>query len=810
MATGLGYRLTLTLDYPSGKYAGSVEVSLPGPVDTLSLNAAGIRPKGASVAGAPVPLHEEPEQERWTLGPFPARATTITVGFEGQVNEAGLGGLYRSRHGDGVLFTTHLAPANARSLFPCLDDPKERATVELEITTPAGPEVIFNTPLIEERREGDRVTRRFAPTPPMATYLIYLGVGHFDRYTEQEGRVTVSCLTPPGRGLEGRWAVHNARQVLREYATYYEQPYPLEKLDLVSVQDFGMGAMENWGAITFREEYLLADGSTPARSKQRIAEVVAHEIAHQWFGNLVTMARWEDIWLNESFATFVSYRLVDRLYPAWDLLGEFLSLETGGALFLDDLQTAHPIRVPLPDPKLIPEIFDAISYGKGASLLRMVEGYLGEETFRRGIVLYLREHAYGNATSEDLWDALQRVSERPVRELLRTWVERPGHPLLEVTEEAGSLTLTQRRSSLGPPLTEDPWPLPLTLSRDGRPETFLFDTRTRTLPGGEPSRWVLDPEAVAFARIAFRGPLFREVLPCWAGQPPRSRLARARDLFPLLLNGTLDREQYLAALAAFRSEPDSRVAEELLTDLRLVVVVLEDLPEVREAGLLWARAQRERFGFQARPGEGESVPVLRERLAVLLAQLDDGVARELAALFPAWDRTDPNLRSAVAIGYARTAGAEAVGPLKERIGRATTQEEVRRLVTGLMAVEDPSLLVAALDWAIDGPVGRGQLLSMLGAAALNSRGRASLWGWVRDHRAFLDELDSGSGILSRVLAYLIPLVGLGQGERVRKDLREHPFAYGAKGTREGLEQLGHFQRLRARVGAPRGSPGTPR
>ncbi len=801
--TRLGYRLSLTLDYPAGTYTGTVEVSLPGPVGTLELNAIGLRPLGAQAAGSPVPLVEEPERETWKLGPFPTPLSTVSVGFQGRVNDAGLGGLYRSRHGEGVLFTTHLAPSNARAFFPCLDDPKERATLELEITTPVGPEVVFNTPLVAERREGDRVIRRFAPTPPMATYLIYLGVGHFDRYTEREGKVTVSCLTPPGRAAEGRWAVENARQVLREYADYYGQPYPLEKLDLVSVRDFGMGAMENWGAITFREEYLLANEATPARLKQRIAEVVAHEIAHQWFGNLVTMTRWEDIWLNESFATFVSYRLVDRLYPAWDLMGEFLSLETGGALFLDDLKEAHPIRVPLPDPKLIPEIFDAISYGKGASLLRMVEGYLGEETFRRGIALYLKEHAYGNATSEDLWEALQRASEKPVKALLKTWAERPGHPLLEVSGGEDSLTLTQKRSSLGPPQPEPPWPLPLTFVRDGRAETFLFDTPTRTLPGGDPARWVLDPEAAAFARIAFLGPLFAKVLPTWRGQPARARLARARDLFPLLLNGTLTRDAYLSALATFDDEADSRVAEEVLSDLRLVLTILDGVPEVRQGILSWARAQRERWGFEGKPGEGESVPVLRERLSVLLALGDDGVARELSDRFPVWDRTDPNLRGAVAIGYAREKGPEAVGPLQERILHASDQEEVRRLAAGLMALQDPGLLGGALDWAISGPVGRGQILSLVGAAAWNVPGRSALWTWLRGHQKFLDELDAGSGILSRTLENLLPLVGLGQEERVRRDLKDQPFLYGAKGTREGLEQLAHFSRLRDRYGGPR-------
>ena len=799
----LGYRLSLTLDYPGGTYTGSVEVSLPGPVTTLELNARGITPLGATARGSPVSLVEEPEREVWKLGPFSSPISTVSVRFQGRVSEAGLAGLYRSRQGEGVLFTTHLEPTSARTLFPCLDHPKERATVELEVSTPVGPEVIFNTPVVDERREGDRVLRRFAPTPPMATYLIYLGVGHFDRYTEREGTISVSCLTPPGRAAEGRWAVENARQILRGYAEYYGQPYPLEKLDLVSVRDFGMGAMENWGAITFREEYLLVNDATPTRLKQRVVEVVAHEIAHQWFGNLVTMARWEDIWLNESFATFVSYRLVDRLYPAWDLMGEFLSLETGGALFLDDLREAHPIRVPLPDPKLIPEIFDAISYGKGASLLRMMEGYLGEEAFRRGVALYLKEHAFGNATSEDLWDALQRASDKPVRSILRTWVERTGHPLLEVSGGDGSLTLTQKRSSLDPPKTEDPWPLPLTLVRDGQPETFLFDTPDRTFPVGDPSRWVLDPEAVAFARVAFVGPLFPKVLATWPKLPARARLARARDLFPLLLNGTLDLSAYLLALATFRDEADSRVAEEVLSDLRLVLTVLEGVPAVRQGVLTWARAQRERWGFEARPGEGESVPILRERLSILLAQGDDPVARELADRFPQWDRTDPNLRSAVAIGYARVKGPGAVDPIKERILKASDQEEVRRLGTGLMALPDPTLLVGALDWAVSGPVSRGQFLSILGAAAWNGPARGAFWTWLQGHQTFLDDLDAGSGILSRALENLLPLVGLGQEEEVRRHLKDHPFRYGEKGTREGLEQLSHFSRLRERYGGPR-------
>src|SRR5256884_396006 len=356
---------------------------------------------------------------------------------------------------------------------------------------------------IEHMKEVQRLQLTFetsiprgAETPRMATYLLAFVVGPLEALDGQSRKGTkVGVRALPDRIAHGRWGLEESIRVLDYLNEYYGVPYPLEKLDHIALQDFAAGAMENWGAITYRERILLFDPATSsAQTRQNIVDVIAHETAHMWFGDLVTMEWWDDLWLNESFATWMGTKTVNALHPEWKMWTQFLSMETVHGLDLDGLRSSHPIEVPVKDPAEIREIFDDISYAKGASILRMLEQFLGESTFRRGIRNYLKAHRYGNTRTEDLWRALGAASGQPVGPLMGTWTRQTGFPLLDVhvTREGGDakLALSQSRflysHILGSSKDAARWKIPVRIARAGSTKTtsFLMEKKTESLSLG--------------------------------------------------------------------------------------------------------------------------------------------------------------------------------------------------------------------------------------------------------------------------------------------------------------------------------------
>ena len=438
-----------------------------------------------AVDGARLTPHPELE-EVWI--DLPTESASVPVRFRGRASEKGLIGIYRSRYGSSHILTTQCEATGARQLFPCFDRPDRKAILKLRLTIDDGLEAIFNTPDVSSTQAAGRRTIVFEPTPAMSTYLTYLAVGRFEWHRGPPGRVRVSVAAPPGRASAGAFAVARASESLEAFERIFGIPYPLPKLDLIAVPEFAFGAMENWGAISFREMRLLVDERTDARARQQTLFTIAHEVAHQWFGNLVTMQWWTDIWLNESFATLMQEELCEELYPATNSLPDYLTELLTSALTGDSAPSTHPVSVAVDRPEEIGQVFDSISYGKGSAVLRMVEAYIGRPAFRRGVTQYLKDHAYGNATSHDLWTALERASGQPLRPLLAAWLQRPGLPLIRARLDAGRLHLTQERYSLDGHHTPETWPIPLAIGRAGSVEHRLWRRRATTSPSGRTGR----------------------------------------------------------------------------------------------------------------------------------------------------------------------------------------------------------------------------------------------------------------------------------------------------------------------------------
>jgi len=358
----------------------------------------------------------------------------IEIEFTGDLNDRLLG-FYRSQYKQNgktkYLATTQFEAADARRAFPCWDEPEAKATFEISIIAENKFTAISNMPIMSKKRLKNKTLYKFAKTPIMSTYLIYLGVGEFEYLTGKIGKVQVRVITTKGNKSKGKYSLELGKKLLSSYEKYFGIQYPLPKLDLIAIPDFAAGAMENWGAITFRETILLYDPKTSStRTKQYIAEVISHEIAHQWFGNLVTMKWWNDLWLNESFATFMATKFVDKFYPEWDLWNQFVDDAMNNAMALDSLKNTHPIDVKVNSTSEIREIFDAISYDKGGCVLRMLEHYVGESNFQKGLKKYLAGFKYKNAEGKDLWDAIGKISKMPVRSMVQTWLKQPGFPVV--------------------------------------------------------------------------------------------------------------------------------------------------------------------------------------------------------------------------------------------------------------------------------------------------------------------------------------------------------------------------------------------
>ena len=361
----------------------------------------------------------------------------LEIAFSGEIDDL-LAGFYRCTGKDAegrplAMATSQFEATDARRAFPCLDEPRMKATFAITAVVPEGYTALSNMPE-RSRTPGPEgfETVVFERSPRMSTYLLHLSVGRWDRIATRSAGVEIAVHTPVGRAEEGRFALDAAARLLPWYNDYFGIPYPLPKLDLIAIPDFAAGAMENWGAMTFRETALLAPPSgASARNLQRVAIVVAHEMAHQWFGDLVTMDWWDDLWLNEGFASWMEVKAVDALFPEWGMWELFQSEDRNEALEMDALASTHPIEVAVGDPGEINEIFDAISYTKGGSLLRMLESALGPETFRRSLSGYFRKYAYANAQTADLWRCLADPSFEKaggVGKALSVWTKTPGYP----------------------------------------------------------------------------------------------------------------------------------------------------------------------------------------------------------------------------------------------------------------------------------------------------------------------------------------------------------------------------------------------
>ncbi|HEY7930755.1 MAG TPA: M1 family metallopeptidase [Acidimicrobiales bacterium] len=491
------YRLFLTPDLSAFTFSGRVEIDLEVTESLneltlhaleLELGATTLTSGGVSLLASAVSYDDTYETATLRFEEaLPTGPAVLEIAFTGTLNDQ-LHGFYRSTYEDAdgvthVIATTQFEHSDARRAFPCFDEPSFKATYQVNLTVPRDLAAYSNSPVASDVDLGNgQRTVSFTPTMKMSTYLVAFVVGPFEETAALDvDGVPLRVISPRGKGHLSALALEAGAFALRWFSQYFEIPYPGDKLDMVAVPDFAAGAMENLGLVTYRENALLVDPATASLTEiQRVAEVVHHEIAHMWFGDLVTMEWWEGIWLNEAFATFMQLLCTNAMRPEWKTWVDQAAFRDM-ALNVDGLASTRPIEYEVISPYDTQGMFDVLTYEKGGSVLRMLEQYLGEETFRRGISHYLTKHSYANTVTTDLWDALEEISGQPVRELMNTWILQGGHPL--VTFENGQLT--QQPFVFGDP------------SHKGAiGDSWLVPVMTRSLNGGAPTRHLLKREPI--------------------------------------------------------------------------------------------------------------------------------------------------------------------------------------------------------------------------------------------------------------------------------------------------------------------------
>jgi len=763
------YHLELSVDPREKSFFGRarIGVELERPTRAVVLHGKGLKVLTAALSSAKakhwakaklrLAAHGKQEPEELVLEldtEAPAGAAEIDLQYEAPFGP-NLGGLYRVEEGGKSWAFTQFEPNDARRAFPCFDEPGFKVPFQLSLTVPEGMLAVANTPELRRRENpaSGLVSFEFAPTEPLPTYLVAFAVGSFEIREGARDPVPIRLVTLPGKSRLGQLALDVAREELGILADYFGVPYPYAKLDLVAVPEFGAGAMENAGLVTFREEMLLLDEARASLDARRgLAGIMAHELAHQWFGNLVTMRWWDDLWLNEGFATWMGAKVVEKARPAYGVDLERVS-DKQWVMGFDMLGSARRIRQPVRGSSEALEAFDGITYVKGASTLGMIESYVGEAAFQRGVRDYLKQHRFGNAEAKDLFSALGSASGKDVAAVMSSFVDQTGVPLVDVSfscqKRRLAVQLSQAeyvplgRSASAPKA----WHVPVCLGFAGEKLCTMLGRGLSVVERDVAAC----PTAIhpnADERGYYRYALPKDSLLALAKLPTltqREKVGLLGNSWALVRSGNLELSTYFELLPLLLAG-DSHVLWDQVTDsLReLDRALVSDA--TRSAFQARVRAlgakQGKRLGFRAAAGEGEGTKLSRALVLGLLGDLgaEPWVLAEASQLVEDWlgkGTGDPDLLRIALPLAGRRADAKLFARLLERMKKASTPEERMLALAGLANVDDPALVELLLGHALDGSIKVSDLRYVFPPLFQRPATARQTYAWLRKH---FDEL----------------------------------------------------------------------
>ena len=806
----INYELMFEPLFHNFKFNGEeiITLNLSKPTNSIKIDAAELSIKeshiiqGGKIISSESSLNEKDEKLTIKLAKKIKGKAKLSIKFTGTLNDRLLG-FYKSQYKDRkgktkYLATTQFEAADARRAFPCWDEPAVKATFDVSLLVDKHLDAISNMPVISKKKTGTKILHKFGRTPIMSTYLLYLGVGEFEYLHGKLRNIKIRIVTTKGNKNKGKLSLDFTKKFLGEYEKYFGIRYPLPKLDMIAIPDFAAGAMENWGAITFREAILLYDAKTSStRTKQYIAEVISHELAHQWFGNLVTMKWWNDLWLNESFATFMATKIVNKFYPEWDLWDQFLGDAMLEAMSLDALKNSHPINVDVKHPAQIREIFDAISYDKGGNVLRMLENYVGIENFRKGLKYYLTQHKYSNAEGQDLWKSIGRVAHKPVDAMMKTWIDQVGYPVVDVKRNNSKVSLTQRRFlSDGSISSKNRWSIPIHIEEGDHESSILMKSQKSVVSlKNIDSNFIVNSGRYGFYRVQYDDNSLAN-LSLLIDEKILNHVDRwslQNDLFSQCVSGTKQIQEYLDFTTSYHDEDDYITLQNLAQNLyHLYKLTRKEKfsDEIRTYNVQFLGTIFDRLGWDSQKNEKHTNALLRSFVITALGKLGDKeILNEAKKRFNKFLKNKnslaADLQEPVFVLMAWQGNEKTYNKLLSLYKKSTLQEEKIRFLIAMCNFKQKNLLLKTLALSLTPEVRSQNIRVPIMGVSANIYGSDILWPWLKNHwKKLVRRFGVGNPLANRIVASIGSVIDDKQEKDLRKFFKRNPLP----GTERVIEQ----------------------
>ena len=676
----------------------------------------------------------------------------LLIRYTGIINDK-MAGFYRSQYvSDDKVYpiaVTQFQESDARRAFPCFDHPGKKAVFDIEMIIDSHLTAISNQDIASEVLiEKNKKKIKFKQSPKMSTYLVFWCVGEFSLIVDKEdSRVRVVFL--PGMEPYVDFGLDFGKKALAYCEEYYDIPYPLSKLDLIAIPDFAFGAMENWGAITFRENLLLFyPGITSKAGAERIAEVISHEMAHQWFGNLVTPSDWKFLWLNESFATFFGFGVVDHYHPSWQTWSQFLYSQTNPALVRDAYLNTIPIEIPGGEHVVINTSTAPIIYCKGGSILRQIKGFIGEDAFKSGIRLFLEKFKYDCAASQDLWEAFESASDKPVTTMMQTWIEQPGYPIVSAKREGTHLTLSQKRFSYQPNDSDQVWQIPVSISvrsknSDWQHLEVLMDAEsTSVVLDNENDVYKINARQTGFYRVKYSDPedlkkLGNEIR--HQNLPSEDRWGLENDLFAQVKSSDESLETYLDFLKYYENETDflplCSIGDNLFNSYLLAGKQCQQ--KIAQTGILLIENLLLKIGYEPQPEEDQTVGTLRDQY--LWMGVFFGSQKVTAFAKAEFDKllqngpVHPDMIKSIMQAGAFSGNASIFDWFIQRLDKSGSEHDRTNILSAIGCFKDDEIISKVKAYTLSHVPARNQSIP-ISSMAVNPAAMSGLWDWYKSEK----------------------------------------------------------------------------
>lgn len=814
--TPLHYKLQVEPDFQTFNFNGNVSIDVKvndKSTNFIELNTVDLKIHSAAIgdiAANELLTDNDKQTTRFLFpeGTLSKDSATLSIGFTGTLND-NMAGFYRAKYEDKqtgatkYMATTQMEPTDARRAFPCFDEPNLKATFDVVLVSDPKLTHLSNMDVkSEEIIEGKKYTS-FNTTPQMSTYLVAFIVAELKYVENTDFRIPVRVYATPGNESYGQFAADLTSKTLAFFEKTFGIKYPLPKMDNVAVHEFSAGAMENWGLVTYRVVDLLLDRENSTLERvQRVAEVVQHELAHQWFGNLVTMDWWEGLWLNEGFATWMSWYSCNEFEPEWKVWEQYVADTLQHALALDALRSSHPIEVPVKRADEINQIFDAISYSKGSSLLRMISKWLGEDIFIKGVSNYLNKFKYGNAKTEDLWDALSDASGKDVRKVMNIWTKKVGFPVISAKEDGNKITFTQNRylttGDVKPEEDETLYPVFLALkTENGIDNSLVLDERTKTITLPSTDFFKVNAEQAGIYITAYSDERWKKLGEQADKLSVEDRTGLVADVKTLSASGYTSTANFLRLISQWNDEKSFVVWEQMMNSLAsLKAAWLFESEDVKDAlnrftrdlvsekchNLGWTFSDKDSFSHQR----------LKVEMFGAACSGNDSKAEAAAlSMFEAYAMGDEKaipalIRPVVFNTAAKKGGVETYNKIYEIYLKTTSTDEKLTALRALGRFSDEKLIQRTLGYLFDGTVLNQDIYIPMQGLRTHKQGVEALWSWLKvNWEEVVRRLPPGLSMLGSVVS--IATSGYNSLEAV-EEIKGFFSTKSTKGFDQGLAQ----------------------